>query len=296
MEQKSRPKTGRSQDRSNLQHYVLRGGATGARRLQLLIRVCWPTTKRLLRRAGLQPGMRCLDAGCGIGAVTMGMARLVGPAGQAVGIDLDQDYLDQASQEAGWQNLPASFRSESVSDLTDQATYDLAYSRFLLAHLPDPALVLARITRAVKPGGVVVIEDVQFTGHFCYPACAAFDRYVNLYQEVLRHKGGDANIGPRLPGLLGDAGLEKVKLEVVQPTFCRGAGKLMVPLTMEHTREALVQAGLASDAELTTLVAELEAFARNPQTIVSMPRIFQVWGHVKQVTAAERQPTPRRVR
>ncbi len=265
-------------DRAGLQHYVLRGGDKGARRLQLLIQVCWPTTKRLLRRVGLKAGMRCLDAGCGIGAITLELARRVGPAGQAVGIDLDHGYLELARQEASRQNLPAVFRAEGVTDLREEAAYDLVFSRFLLTHLPDPAQALAGLVRAVRPGGVVVIEDVQFTGHFCYPACPAFDRYVNVYQEVVQKKGGDANIGPRLPGLLLDAGLEQVRFDVVQPSFRRGPGKQMIPLTMEHIREAVVTAGLASDAAVAALVAELDEFARNPRTIVSMPRIFQVWG------------------
>lgn len=62
--------------------YVLRGGDQGAERLRLLAAVKWPTTKPLLERAGLGPGMRCLDVGCGIGAVTLRMAEAVLPTGQ----------------------------------------------------------------------------------------------------------------------------------------------------------------------------------------------------------------------
>src|SRR5258708_38315263 len=64
--------------------YVLRGGEQGAERLRLLARVKWPTTKALLRQVGLRPGMRCLDVGCGIGAVTLKLARWVGPTGISV--------------------------------------------------------------------------------------------------------------------------------------------------------------------------------------------------------------------
>src|SRR5215468_7907830 len=91
--------------------YVLRGGEKGAERLRLLARVKWPTTKTLLRRVGLRPGMRCLDVGCGIGAVTLRLAHRVGPTGQAVGIDLDERCLELARQEAARRGLPASFRS-----------------------------------------------------------------------------------------------------------------------------------------------------------------------------------------
>jgi ubiquinone/menaquinone biosynthesis C-methylase UbiE len=258
--------------------YVLRGGDQGAERLRLLARVKWPTTKALLRRVELKRGMSCLDAGCGIGAVTLQIARRVGPAGQVVGIDVDERCLALARQEAVRRNRHAVFRAERVTDLREEAAYDLVYGRFLLTHLPEPGRALERLVRALRPGGQVVVEDVDFTGHFCYPACPAFERYVTLYQRVVRAKGGDADIGPRLPGLVLDAGAEAVRWRVIQPVFQRGLGKRIAPVTMEHVREAVVAAGLATEAEVTAIVSELNAFVRRPRTILSLPRIFQVWG------------------
>jgi hypothetical protein len=75
-----------------------------------------------------------------------------------------------------------------------------------------------------------------------------------------------------------DAGLEGVDLEVVQPTFREGPGKHMAAVTMEHIREEVVGAGLASAGEIDGIVGALGAFARDPRTLMSWPRIFQVWG------------------
>ena len=258
--------------------YVLRGGDKGAERLRLLARVKWPTTKTLLRQIGLRPGMRCLDVGCGIGAVTLKLARRVGPGGQAVGIDRDERCLELARQEASRHGLPAIFRTEEVHDLREETVYDLVYSRFLLTHVPEPGAVVEGMVRAVRPGGLLAVEDIEFAAHVCHPACPAFDRYVSLYQQAVRRKGGDANIGPRLVSLLMDAGLQQVGVEVVQPIYRRGPGKRIAQVTMEHIREAVVEAGLATSDEVDAIVADLDRFARNPRTILSLPRIFQVWG------------------
>ncbi len=129
--------------------------------------------------------------------------------------------------------------------------------------------------RAVRPGGVIVVEDVDFTGHFAQPPCAALDRYVDLYQTVVRHNGGDGAIGPRLPGLLRDAGLAPIQLKVVQPTF--GARRLAL-VTLEHIREKVLAAGLATPAEFEAIRADLERFGRAPGSLMSLPRLFQVWG------------------
>jgi ubiquinone/menaquinone biosynthesis C-methylase UbiE len=268
--------------RDGADDYILRGGESGAERLRLLARVKWPTTKRLLQRVGLRKGIRCLDVGCGIGAVTLKLAGYVGPTGQAVGIDLDGRCLELARQEALRHGLSPVFRRESVSDLREEAVYDLVYSRFLLTHLPEPGRAVEGMVRAARSGSLVVVEDIEFAGHFCYPACPAFDRYVSLYQQAVQRKGGDPDIGPRLMSLLMDAGLDQVRVVVEQPTYRRGLGKRIAQVTMEHIREAVVEAGLASPDEVDTIVANLDCFARNPCTILSLPRIFQVWGRKPQ--------------
>jgi SAM-dependent methyltransferase len=216
--------------------------------------------------------------GCGIGGVALKMAVFVGPQGRVAGIDFDEGCLALARLEAERLGLTVEFRIGSATDLQEASAYDLIFGRFVLTHLREPEKALERMVQAARPGGVVVAEDIQFTGHFCFPACPAFDRYVTLYQEIVQRKGGDANIGPRLLGMFLDVGLKEVDLEVIQPTYRQGPGKQMAAVTLEHIREAVVGAGLASDEEINRVVAELDAFASDPRTIMSLPRIFQVWG------------------
>jgi ubiquinone/menaquinone biosynthesis C-methylase UbiE len=258
--------------------YVLRGGAAGAQRLRLLARVKWPTTRALLRRAGLRAGMRCLDVGCGAGAVTLALARIVGPSGQAVGIDRDGACLEIARREAAARRLPAFFRQAEALELAEPPVYDLVFARFLLTHLREPAAALSLLAAAARPGGVVVVEDIECAAHFSAPPCPAFARYVRLYQEVVRRKGADPEIGPRLFDLFHDAGLDPVHVAVVQPAYTRGPGKRLAAVTLEHIRESVTAAGLATDAEIDRLLAELTAFTADPRTLLSPPRFFQVWG------------------
>jgi SAM-dependent methyltransferase len=262
--------------------YVLRGGDEGARRLRLLAAVKWPSTRTLLKRLVLRQGMHCLDVGCGIGAVTLKLARKVGPSGRVVGTDRDERCIQIARQEAQRRNLPADFRAESVGALREEDAFDLVYSRFLLSHLAHPEQAIQRLVAAARPGGMVAVEDVEFAGHFCYPRCGAFDRFVSLYEGVVRRKGGDANLGPRLLGLFLEGGLEAVGLEVVQPTYRAGPGKRMAQVTLEHIREAVLHEGLSSPAEVDALVAALDEFAGDARTLMSLPRIFQVWGRKRQ--------------
>ncbi|HZT83011.1 MAG TPA: methyltransferase domain-containing protein [Gemmataceae bacterium] len=261
-----------------LRHYGLQDGEAGAERLRLLARAKWPTTQTLLAGVGLRQGMHCLDVGCGIGEVALALAEWVGPRGRVVGIDVNDGYLAVAREQAARRGLGAVFRRGDVFDLHEEAAYDLVYARFVLTHLSEPARALHRLLHAARPGGAVVVEDIDFPGHFCYPDCAAFRRYVELYEAVVRRHGGDPAIGPRLLGLMRGAGLGGLHLDVVLPTFFEGEGKRVAVVTLQNIRQAVEEAGLATPAEIDATITELDAFTRDPNTILSMPRIFQVWG------------------
>jgi ubiquinone/menaquinone biosynthesis C-methylase UbiE len=259
--------------------YVLRGGRAGAERLRLLNRVKWPTTEPLLRAAGLRAGISCLDVGCGGGDVTLKMAAIVGAAGNVVGVDRDEAILRLAKQEAERRGLSVAFRRLEAEELTEQSAYDLVFARYLLSHLPRPRRAVEAMVRALRPGGRLVLEDVFFPGHICYPANAAFARYLELYQEVARaNEGGDAAIGPRLLGLALEAGLVDARVGLVVPTFRDGEGKRVAQITMEHIREAAVGTGSVTDHEVDDIVAELGRFADDDRTLMSIAPTFQVWG------------------
>ncbi len=259
--------------------YVLRGGRAGAERLRLLNRVKWQTTEPLLGAAGLRAGMSCLDVGCGGGDVTLKMAALVGAEGNVVGVDRDREILRLAGQEAERRGLSVTFRRLEAEGLNEEPAYDLVFARYLLSHLPRPQRAVEGMVRALRPGGSLVLEDVFFPGHVCYPANAAFARYLELYQAVARTKeGGDAAIGPRLLGLALEAGLVEARVGLVVPTFRDGEGKRVAQVTMEHIREAAVGAGLVADREVDDIVAELSRFAEDGRTLMSIAPTFQVWG------------------
>jgi len=82
----------------------------------------------------------------------------------------------------------------------------------------------------------------------------------------------------RLLGMALEAGVVEVRVGLVVPTFREGEGKLVTQVTMEHTREAVVGAGLASHSEVDDVVDELGRLAEDDRTLMSMAPTFQVWG------------------
>jgi SAM-dependent methyltransferase len=259
--------------------YIIRGGEEGKARLGVINEALEPSSMGVLRTAGIAEGYRCLDLGCGGGDMALSMARMVGPTGRVVGIDMDPVKMSLATQAAAEQELAnVEFRTGDVTGLNDDAAYDLVYARLLLTHLVDPDEVVARMARAVTPGGPVVLEDLAHSALFCHPPCPAIDRYVELYGELSRGRGGDPEIGPKLVGLMRRAGLEDVRVGVVQPVFLAGRAKRIIQLTLENIADGLLAAGLADAEEVDALMAQLDAYTDDPDTLVSFPRIFQVIG------------------
>src|SRR5262245_912750 len=167
---------------SGMSRYVISGGKEGKERLKLLSQVLLPTTSQLLKTAGISEGMKCLDVGCGGGDVTLLMAGLVGPQGGVIGVDSDAAILALAREDAEGQHLEnVEFCHSDAAICQEEEAHDLVYARFVLTHLSEPEKCLNAMVKACRPNGLIVVEDIEFSGSFCYPHCAAYQRYVELY-------------------------------------------------------------------------------------------------------------------
>ncbi len=261
--------------------YVIRGGIEGRERLRVLGRVMQESTARLMDQVNLTEGMACLDVGCGGGDVTRELARRVAPAGKAVGVDIDETKLEIARQEAAELGLTnIEFRLSDAREIPTVPEYDLVYSRFLLTHLKDPVSAVRSFLKQLRPTGYLVLEDIDFSGSFNYPESPAFQKFFDLYNTVVRHRGGDPNIGQRLPSILRDCGLQDMNVSVVQPTGMHGEVKQLNGLTMENIADAILEDGLATPGEIDEIVRQLYDYAADPKTLSGVPRVIQVWGRL----------------
>ena len=153
-----------------------------------------------LDRLGLAPGWRCADVGAGGGDVTVALAELVGREGRVYAVDSDpaaRDEVAKAAAAAGQAQVLAV--TQAGEDLRLPEPLDLAFCRFLLLHVHDPAIVVRRMAAAVKePGGwVVVQEPITSAGRIAGQP---------MSMPAARHP----DIGAVLPALVRDTGLEVV--------------------------------------------------------------------------------------
>ena len=258
-------------------HYTIAGGLEGRDRLRVIGRVCRADTLNLLHSIKLESGARCVDLGCGGGDVSLELAKLVGPSGSVLGLDADQNKLALAAADVdalGFTNV--TFQTTDITQWSSEAVFNLVYSRFLFSHLSDPMAVLSKFVNAAKPGATVALEDIDFSSYLCYPANDDVEFFTELYRKVVRKTGADPHIGQRLPSLMKQAGLHNIQVKVVQPV--QGEAKDIAALSLIGIRESVLQHGLVTESKLDATIAGLQAFAKDPDTVLSVPRIVQVSG------------------
>lgn len=260
-------------------NYIIEGGAEGKKRLEVIASILNGHTKQLLEGIATLDGKHFLDVGCGGGSVSLMVAQLAGANGNVTGIDFDNEIIKLAEKDAtdkGINNI--SFRAMNVYDIDYAPTFDMAYARFLLTHLTQPSLVIEKMIASLQTGGTIVIEDIDFSGHYCFPPSAAFNTYVDCFTKAAHNNNQDANIGLQLYEMLKGCNLHHVQFDVIQPVYNTGDGKWMAYFTFDKIKESILKQGLLIKDEFETILQQLKTFTEDENTIISLPRIFRVWG------------------
>lgn len=261
------------------EHYVLETGKKGQWRLNLLHEVYGRETEKLLLRIGLMPGMHVADIGCGPGTVTLFMASHINPAGFATGVDSSTEQLRVAVEEAqkkGVQN--AGFIEADVYSLgLEKDSFDMVYARSILSHLQDPLRAIMDMKRIVKPGGVLVCEDIDMATIQSEPSSAEYERAVEIWLALGAERRADYRVGSHMADLFRKAGFTHVQETFHQPKFMSGEMKRYWEYTFYEVSQAMIRAGVVNDAELSTLKNGFEKIAKNESIAVAQAAQFQVW-------------------
>ena len=160
----------------------------------------------------LRPGLRVLDFGCGLGAISTGLAKAVSP-GELHGIDMEESQVELAREAAaarGQKNTQ--FHVGDVADLLfEDGYFDVAHCHNVLMHVRDTAAVLAEVKRVLKPGGIIGCREMICDASFTYPDFGIIRRAWDMFEAMVSFDDGHPQMGKDLKNSMVEAGFCNVK-------------------------------------------------------------------------------------
>jgi len=248
-----------------ISRYVLDGSDDDLRRLLRISEFLAEPTRAAITRTGIRPGWSAIECGCGpLGALGI-LADLVGPEGRVVGIDFHEATVARCRSVLDM--LGVGYGDVMVADVHGLdpkeagAPFDLAYCRCFLMHQANPAETLSAVSRLVRPGGwIVVQEPLRFPPPVSHPRVPAQERYWELMYLAMEASGIPSYSVETLPGSAETAGLEVVHIGGFNRPALDAASSLELHLlTLVASRARIVGSGVASETEVEALLAEMRA-------------------------------------
>jgi len=264
--------------------YPLGSDRTELDRLNRQGAVLAPTTRMILMAAGIGPGMRVLDLGTGTGDVAFVAAELVGPEGEVVGVDHSAEALAAAAARAEHRGLTnVSFvRGDLHDPVAAVAPFDAIVTRLVLMYLPDPVAVLRTQATLLRPGGLLVPVELDVHTAHTTPAVPLFDRTLSWLAETFKRSGFDPALGPRLWGILLDAGVRPAGMVGVQPHFGPEdpAGPMVVADIVRAVLPLIERTGVATAEQIgiDTLQTRLADELAAATAVFAHSMLVGVWG------------------
>jgi ubiquinone/menaquinone biosynthesis C-methylase UbiE len=257
-----------------------------ARRLAQQATLLEDLTENLFLRAGLARGMNVLDAGCGLGDVSFLAARLVGESGSVLGIDRAPSSVETARRRAEYHRVThATFMEADLSTFRPDRTFDAVVGRLVLLYVPDAPSVLRRLSRAVRPSGIIAFQEYDMSQAAQEPESQLFKQVRRWILGTFSAAGVQVNMGTKLYATYLRAALPhptiiSAALVHCGPTASRGyediAGvvRSLLPLIESN--------GIASSAEIEidTLADRLQEDALANERVYFMPRLVGAWARV----------------
>lgn len=232
----------------------------------------WEKEYRTLQWFGLQDGMKVLEVGSGPGFVTEQLLSHL-PQSEITALDIDDTLLNKAKQLL--HHVPESrlrFTQASVYEtgLPDN-DYDFAIARLLFLHLHHPHQAALELKRVLKPGGKLVIIDVD-DGIFgaMQPELDVLPSILKKLAQRQASRGGNRNIGRSLPRLLTNSGFTSVDMDAtIQHSDLQGIEGFKRQFDISRFT-GFFQNGVITEYEYEELKKAYENFVRSPEAHAMM--------------------------
>jgi len=197
-------------------------------------------------------GSTVLEAGCGVGAQTVTLARR-SPDARFTSVDVSADSIAEAKRKADLAGITnVEFRQADIFALPFNAeSFDHIFVCFVLEHLARPVEALAILSRLLRPGGSITVIEGDHGSTYFHPDSSAANAAIKCQVTLQREAGGNALIGRQIYPLMVQAGFDAVRVsprmvyvDSSRPDLVDGFTRKTFTAMIEAIREAAISAGL----------------------------------------------------
>ncbi len=179
--------------------------------------------RRALLLTGLGLGDRALDAGCGPGGITETMADVVGPEGHVTGVELNPERVAEASLRCQRRPNLGFLQADICRMELPDATFDYSWSQFVFEYLPDRLPALREMARVTRPGGKVVVSEIDGLGFQNWPFAESLREGTQRIVDALAARGFDLFAGRKLFTEFRQVGLRDIQVHLLPFYMVAGA-------------------------------------------------------------------------
>ncbi len=244
---------------------------TGPREQARLARLNDLINRASLMELGLSGGERVLEVGGGLGQFARDMARRTGPAGRVLAVERSPGQIRgarRAARAAAEDSLVEWRRGDALHlplRRGEWGSFDVAHARFLLEHVPDPLAVVRAMTRSVRPGGRIILEDDDHDVLRLWPEPPGFAPLWRAYIRSFDRLGNDPAVGRRLVSLLHQAGAAPERNTWIFFGSCSGSPDFAAYVEnaaglLLGARRAIAGGGLLPEREFDLALASFDAW------------------------------------
>ncbi|MGI8825903.1 MAG: methyltransferase domain-containing protein [Chloroflexota bacterium] len=220
-------------------------------------------------RAGIVPGARVIDIGCGPLGALLELTDIVGPEGTVVGLDTSAEFLETARQILAVRGLEdrvpliqADINSMNVEDLSALRPFDAAYLRNVLFHQEDPAQTLRQAASILSPHGWVLAQELIDDARYPWfdPPVPEAEKAMAMFFAALGAWGRSPDVARRMPAVCAEAGLVIVEQRgSMHMERSPGLALKIAWNVLSLVRGGFVELGLTSNEEVEEMLAAIDA-------------------------------------
>jgi ubiquinone/menaquinone biosynthesis C-methylase UbiE len=234
---------------------------------------------RCLSALNLDGERRVLDVGAGTGLFTCLMAESLPPDSSIVAVERDPEQLEAALRniDSSENGCPVDFRVGDAMDLPlekdEPGSFDLAHTRFLLEHVPDPGAVVINMVSALRPGGRIVLLDDDHDLMRFWPEPQGLGAAWRAYWRSYYRLETDPLVGRKLTSLLHRAGANPVRIDYLFYGACAGSAEFSGIVdnllgVLQGARHTVLSAGEISAEKYDLALENFEHFKSLPDAAV----------------------------